>query len=389
MRPQQQNRRIPPRRNNNAGAMRRGPNPLTRNYESSGPEVKIRGNAQHIADKYLALARDAQALGDRILAESYLQHAEHYTRIILAAQGGERDARPMRESDASSLDAEDSAPAYISGNNADDSDESAPQPVINGVPGEVALMGHSGGYKDNSAEDDDAGRYDRRQPRRRLPARRSSMPRRPFRSEMGEGEQQPGSDNVVPINAADDDSFPVRRRRAEAQNERDTGGSAVRRSRFTPADNGDSDQYACRANSEDTDAGIRDSAARTAEVRVDDISVSSSQREDKSGSESAGKNTAIACAPENKILAAGANETNDASASARRRADHVAYSDEDEGAEAEARPMRRSRRVPAAKDADGEEQPARRAVRGRPRRAKISAAIQPAETEQAEQADTI
>ncbi|WP_019222634.1 DUF4167 domain-containing protein [Bartonella rattaustraliani] len=87
MRPQQ-NRRVRGRNNNNNGNNnRRGPNPLSRNYESSGPDVKIRGNAQQIADKYISLARDAQGAGDRVMSENYLQHAEHYLRIILAAAG--------------------------------------------------------------------------------------------------------------------------------------------------------------------------------------------------------------------------------------------------------------------------------------------------------------
>lgn len=64
----------------------KGPNPLTRSYESNGPDVKIRGTAQHIAEKYSQLARDAQAAGDPIAAENYLQHAEHYFRIIAASQ---------------------------------------------------------------------------------------------------------------------------------------------------------------------------------------------------------------------------------------------------------------------------------------------------------------
>lgn len=68
-------------RNNN-----KGPNPLTRSYESNGPDVKIRGTAQHIAEKYSQLARDAQAGGDPVAAENYFQHAEHYFRIIAAAQ---------------------------------------------------------------------------------------------------------------------------------------------------------------------------------------------------------------------------------------------------------------------------------------------------------------
>ena len=57
-----------------------------RSYDSSGPEVKIRGTASHIYEKYLQLARDANASGDRVMAENYLQHAEHYYRIMAAAQ---------------------------------------------------------------------------------------------------------------------------------------------------------------------------------------------------------------------------------------------------------------------------------------------------------------
>jgi len=48
--------------------------------------VKIRGNASHIAEKYITLARDALAASDTVMAENYLQHAEHYNRIIAAAQ---------------------------------------------------------------------------------------------------------------------------------------------------------------------------------------------------------------------------------------------------------------------------------------------------------------
>jgi hypothetical protein len=77
MRQGQQNRR-------GRGRNRRGQNPLTRSFESNGPDVKIRGTPSHIAEKYMSLARDAQASGDPVLAENYLQHAEHYIRIIMA-----------------------------------------------------------------------------------------------------------------------------------------------------------------------------------------------------------------------------------------------------------------------------------------------------------------
>lgn len=53
-----------------------------RTFESSGPSAKIRGSASQLFDKYQALARDATLSGDRISAENYLQHAEHYFRIL-------------------------------------------------------------------------------------------------------------------------------------------------------------------------------------------------------------------------------------------------------------------------------------------------------------------
>jgi hypothetical protein len=68
------------------GRSRKGPNPLTRSYESNGGDVKIRGTALHVAEKYVQLARDAQSSGDRVAGENYLQHAEHYYRIVAAAQ---------------------------------------------------------------------------------------------------------------------------------------------------------------------------------------------------------------------------------------------------------------------------------------------------------------
>ncbi len=68
------------------GRSRKGPNPLTRSYESNGPDVKVRGTAAHVAEKYSTLARDALTSGDPVSAENYHQHAEHYNRIVAAAQ---------------------------------------------------------------------------------------------------------------------------------------------------------------------------------------------------------------------------------------------------------------------------------------------------------------
>ena len=202
MRPGQQNKRGRGRNNNNNNGgggggnnnnhNRKGQNPLTRTYDSSGPDVKIRGTAQHIAEKYMNLARDAQSSGDRVMAENYLQHAEHYNRIIAAAQAQMQER--FQRDDRSSFDDRDGGDA----NEQDDLDQgvaeetpvvaqqpqqqpkvrqqqpqpqaqpqpqpvvdgSGPQPVIEGVPAEVAL-------------DEEAAA-----PAGRAPTRRRSTPRR-------------------------------------------------------------------------------------------------------------------------------------------------------------------------------------------------------------------
>src|SRR5580704_14557084 len=77
------------------GRNRKSHNPLTRVYESNGPDVKIRGTASHIAEKYIQLARDSQTSGDPVSAENYNQHAEHYLRLIATAQEQFRQTAPF------------------------------------------------------------------------------------------------------------------------------------------------------------------------------------------------------------------------------------------------------------------------------------------------------
>jgi hypothetical protein len=70
-------------------------------YDSNGPDVRVRGTAHQIFEKYQALAREAATSGDRVMAEAYYQHAEHYFRII-QAQGGfvqPRFPQPWEESE--------------------------------------------------------------------------------------------------------------------------------------------------------------------------------------------------------------------------------------------------------------------------------------------------
>jgi Domain of unknown function (DUF4167) len=154
MRPSQQKNRM-------RGRGRKQPNPLSRNYESNGPDVKIRGNASHIAEKYAALARDASASGDRVMAENYLQHAEHYNRIIAAAAAAagrneENNAGRGPQPDFSAqdrFDMEDGEPVREGGIAEETAVPEAPEPV----PVKV----------DDAGESPEAENRERREGRRR------------------------------------------------------------------------------------------------------------------------------------------------------------------------------------------------------------------------------
>lgn len=103
------------------GRNRKGPNPLTRSYESNGPDVKVRGTASHVAEKYSTLARDAQVSGDMISAENLLQHAEHYYRIVAAAQQAQfqqaQQAQQAQQRDGSNDERDDGRPVQNLDNN--------------------------------------------------------------------------------------------------------------------------------------------------------------------------------------------------------------------------------------------------------------------------------
>ncbi|MGX9118769.1 DUF4167 domain-containing protein [Mesorhizobium sp. BHbsci] len=191
MRPQQQNRRMRGRNNNGGGNNnnnnRKGPNPLTRNYESNGPDVKIRGSAQQIAEKYATLARDAQSSGDRVMAENYLQHAEHYNRIIAAAQAQLPIQSAQQNRDDFDDDGDEDRDEFDNAGNSNVGETAAPvvnhsggpQPVIDGTPAELAFNQENGrdnrdtggrdtGGRDNSGRDnsgrDNGGRHRDRRP---------------------------------------------------------------------------------------------------------------------------------------------------------------------------------------------------------------------------------
>lgn len=72
------------RRSRNSRGRRNGSSSRMQTYDSNGPDVRIRGTAFQITEKYRTLAKDAFGSGDHILGESYMQYAEHYQRIINA-----------------------------------------------------------------------------------------------------------------------------------------------------------------------------------------------------------------------------------------------------------------------------------------------------------------
>lgn len=179
MRQGQQNKRM-------RGRNRKGPNPLTRSFESNGPDVKIRGTALHIAEKYVQLARDAQSSGDRIASESYLQHAEHYYRIVAAAQAQMPQPQQITRSDDDDGDDDDDR-SFGDGDRPQQAPQSQspsvgladPQPYVNG----------NGQTRAESSENGNGGADEGREPREnREQGNPRGRRRRPYR-DRSNGEQ--------------------------------------------------------------------------------------------------------------------------------------------------------------------------------------------------------
>jgi hypothetical protein len=85
--------------------------PLNRNhvFDSSGPDLRIRGTAQQLFEKYLQLGRDATSGGDRVMAEGYFQHAEHYFRILNAMNQAAQQNQPQNGAPRRPFNGEDGA----------------------------------------------------------------------------------------------------------------------------------------------------------------------------------------------------------------------------------------------------------------------------------------
>lgn len=188
-------------------------------YESSGPDVKIRGTASHIAEKYLQLARDAQSSGDPVAAENYYQHAEHYFRLIAAAQEQLRQTQPYFQQqqgdgrgnfgDEAFDESMDEQP-HLAG---EPFAPREPQPFYAREPREAAAQSFQGREQPAGADEDDV---------ERLPSfitgPQASQPQ-PQTPQQG---QAPAATNGY---EGQSDRFPLHRRRRRHRTTRETAGS--------------------------------------------------------------------------------------------------------------------------------------------------------------------
>lgn len=185
MRQGNNNRRMRGRNNQNGHRSKQQPN-WRQTFDSNGPDVRIRGNAFQVYEKYQNLARDANSAGDRVAAENYYQHAEHYYRILMADQSArERHQKQLAEA----REAEEGV---------SEEEQAAPGPDENGP--------ESGAAEAREETGDETG--GRRRPRRR---HRDAEPL------PGEGEQP----DLAPAAAAEDppaeEEAPKPRRRPRAR----------------------------------------------------------------------------------------------------------------------------------------------------------------------------
>ncbi len=179
------------------GRGRKPQNSANRSYESNGPDVKIRGTAAHVCEKYQQLARDAISAGDRVTAENYFQHAEHYYRLLMAAQTGQ-DSNRQTTASLGYRPNDEEEDEYESSNDGSET---------NGGSAE-ASNGKSDNRADNKSDnkadnqDEDAGRdkksaasngEDEGQPRRRQNRRR--RPRTEARDGAADGVDKSGGDS--------------------------------------------------------------------------------------------------------------------------------------------------------------------------------------------------
>ncbi|MFQ8430562.1 DUF4167 domain-containing protein [Amaricoccus sp. W119] len=132
-------------------------NIVNRVFESAGPDGKVRGTPQQIIDKYQALARDAQVAGDRVAAENYLQHSEHYSRLLGEAQRQQNEQRFGQDQREDASRGGDDQPAERGGERAAGGGGERPREQQNGQPAPRARQVQGFGLQTIDPEDSEFG----------------------------------------------------------------------------------------------------------------------------------------------------------------------------------------------------------------------------------------
>ncbi len=179
-----------------------------RHYESVGPDVKIRGSAQQVLEKYQQYARDAQTSGDRVLSEAYFQFAEHYQRIV-AKQAEAKERQQSQQQQRGGRDDRDNRRDNRSSGSDDDSNTSADQveaavEVTSRAPrNEDAADGESATANADPLkviDADDAGTPEKaaeRKPKAKSESDRPKSRRKPYRAKEASEESEIVADGVM------------------------------------------------------------------------------------------------------------------------------------------------------------------------------------------------
>jgi Domain of unknown function (DUF4167) len=195
-------------------------NPANRVFDSNGPDVKLRGTAQTVAEKYMQLGRDAQASSDIVMAESYFQHSEHYYRLWLANQPAGQPIQFARRTD------EEMEEDQIDGVDGDDEmthgetqrEEGAEQPESPAGEGEQRDASSDNGQYRQQQRPREGQRDNQRDGQRDNRERfRPRWPRRNDRPNEQNREEQPTTADVPQTNTAPPDTRDQPREQAGEQ----------------------------------------------------------------------------------------------------------------------------------------------------------------------------
>ena len=171
-------------------------NIINRVFDSSGPEGKVRGTPQQIIEKYQMLARDAQLSNDRVAAENFLQHAEHYTRLL-----AEATKEMAAEQEARQLQYQQNGGQNGGQNGQHGGGQGGQQGSGQGQPRGDRQDGQDRRDRDNRGERDRNDRQDRGQDR----GERRQEFNRDYREERNfAAEEQPMPTDVIDLDAGDD-----------------------------------------------------------------------------------------------------------------------------------------------------------------------------------------